>query len=158
MLYATVMSTHISSVCHCDSHRSHLLLCVSDFVFGSALILLPFLIAFLVVRRLHCIGSQKRLSNPTSAVLEERLATLEGGRGATTTSSGHAAQLLVLFTLCEPGSTIVASNKLYGGSITQFDKTIRKFGWNALFVDVEAEWRADRGVGWGCAAACARKS
>ena len=75
-----------------------------------------------------------RLSNPTTAVLEERLATLEGGRGATATASGHAAQLLVLFTLCEPGSKIVASDKLYGGSITQFDKTIKKFGWDCIFV------------------------
>ena len=78
-----------------------------------------------------------RLSNPTTAVLEERVATLEGGRGATCTSSGHAAQLLTLFTLMQPGDMLVASNKLYGGSITQFAKTIRKFGWRCEFVDAD---------------------
>jgi len=77
-----------------------------------------------------------RLSNPTVSALEERLANMEGGRGATCTSSGHAAQLLTLFALMQPGSTVVASNKLYGGSITQFGKTIKKFGWNCTFVDV----------------------
>ena len=63
-----------------------------------------------------------RLSNPTTAVLEERLAALEGGRGATCTASGHAAQLLALFALMGPGDKMVASNRLYGGSITQFGK------------------------------------
>ena len=53
-----------------------------------------------------------RLSNPTTAVLEERIATLEGGRGGTCTSSGHAAQLLALFPLMNPGDRMVASNKL----------------------------------------------
>jgi O-acetylhomoserine (thiol)-lyase len=77
-----------------------------------------------------------RLSNPTVSALEERLANMEGGRGATCTSSGHAAQIVTLFALMQPGSTIVASNKLYGGSITQFGKTIKKFGWNCIFVDV----------------------
>eukprot|EP00949_MAST-11_sp_MAST-11-sp1_P004025 g4025.t1 len=76
-----------------------------------------------------------RLSNPTTAVLEERLASLEGGRGATCTSSGHAAQMLALFPLMSPGDTLVASDKLYGGSITQFGKTFQKFGWNCEFVD-----------------------
>jgi O-acetylhomoserine (thiol)-lyase len=77
-----------------------------------------------------------RLSNPTVSALEERLANMEGGRGATCTASGHAAQLVTLFALMQPGSTVVASNKLYGGSITQFGKTIKKFGWNCTFVDV----------------------
>lgn len=76
-----------------------------------------------------------RLSNPTVSALEERLANMEGGRGATCTSSGHAAQLLTLFALMQPGNTIVSSNKLYGGSLTQFGKTIKKFGWNCIFVD-----------------------
>jgi len=78
-----------------------------------------------------------RLSNPTVAVLEERIATLEGGRGGTCTSSGHAAQLLALFTLMQPGDKMVSSNKLYGGSVTQFAKTIQKFGWECVFVDVD---------------------
>jgi len=77
-----------------------------------------------------------RLSNPTVSVLEERLANMEGGRGATCTSSGHAAQILTLFALMQPGDTIVASNKLYGGSLTQFGKTVKKFNWGCTFVDV----------------------
>merc|ERR1712176_770581 len=78
-----------------------------------------------------------RLSNPTVSALEERLANLEGGRGATCTSSGHAAQIVALFCLMQPGSRVVASNKLYGGSITQFGKTIKKFNWECTFVDVD---------------------
>ena len=78
-----------------------------------------------------------RLSNPTTAVLEERIAALEGGRGATCTASGHSAQLLALFALMEPGDRLVASDKLYGGSITQFGKTIQKFGWTCDFVDAD---------------------
>lgn len=77
-----------------------------------------------------------RLSNPTVSVLEERLANMEGGRGATCTASGHAAQILTLFALMQPGSKIVASNKLYGGSLTQFGKTVKKFDWGCIFVDV----------------------
>jgi len=78
-----------------------------------------------------------RLTNPTVSVLEERIANLEGGRGATCTSSGHAAQIVTLFCLMQPGDRIVASNKLYGGSITQFGKTIKKFNWECTFVDVD---------------------
>jgi len=76
-----------------------------------------------------------RLTNPTVSVLEERLAALEGGRGAVATASGHAAQLLAFFTFMEPGDRFVASNKLYGGSITQFGRSFKKFGWEADFVD-----------------------
>ncbi len=64
-----------------------------------------------------------RLGNPTVSALEERMASLEGGRGATAVSSGHAAQLLALFPLMEPNGEFVASTRLYGGSITQFGKT-----------------------------------
>ncbi len=78
-----------------------------------------------------------RLTNPTVAVLEERLASLEGGRGATCTASGHAAQQLALFPFMEPGAKIVASTRLYGGSITQFGKTFKKFGWQTEFVDTD---------------------
>src|SRR5512139_3695753 len=60
-----------------------------------------------------------RLHNPTVSVLEERLANLEGGRGAACAASGHAAQLLAFFTLLEPGDEIVAATRLYGGSVTQ---------------------------------------
>ena len=76
-----------------------------------------------------------RITNPTVAVLEERLATLEGGRGAVACASGHAAQVLAFFTLLEPGDEFVASRNLYGGSITQFTHTFRKLGWTAHLVD-----------------------
>ena len=78
-----------------------------------------------------------RLGNPTVSVLEERVAALEGGRGATATASGHAAQMLTMFTLMEPGASFVAANKLYGGSITQFMRTFQKFGWDCEMVDVD---------------------
>jgi O-acetylhomoserine (thiol)-lyase len=78
-----------------------------------------------------------RLTNPTNSVLEQRIAALEGGRGATCTSSGHAAQLLALFPLMEPGSRLVSSDKLYGGSLTQFSKTFQKFDWHCDFVNVD---------------------
>ena len=78
-----------------------------------------------------------RLTNPTVAVLEERLASLEGGRGATCCASGHAAQVLTFFPLMEPGDAFITSPRLYGGSITQFGKTFKKFGWQAHFVDVD---------------------
>ena len=79
-----------------------------------------------------------RLTNPTVAVLEERLANLEGGAGATATSSGHAAQLLALFPLMAPGDHIVASTKLYGGSLNQLGISFpRAFGWQPSFVDTD---------------------
>lgn len=76
-----------------------------------------------------------RLTNPTVSVFQDRVASLEGGVGATCTASGHSAQLLALFALMESGDDFVASNKLYGGSITQFGHTFKKFGWNVIFVD-----------------------
>ncbi len=76
-----------------------------------------------------------RLTNPTVSVLEERVAALEGGRGAICVASGHAAQVLAFFTFMEPGDHFVAANKLYGGSITQFGRSFRKFGWEATLVD-----------------------
>jgi len=78
-----------------------------------------------------------RLTNPTVAVLQERIATLEGGVGAVCCSSGHAAQILALFPLMAPGRNIVASSRLYGGTITQFSQTIKRFGWSAKFVDFD---------------------
>jgi O-acetylhomoserine (thiol)-lyase len=76
-----------------------------------------------------------RLTNPTVAALEERVAALEGGRGGTATASGHAAQILALFPLMQPGDEIVASSKLYGGSLNQMGHSYKKFGWQAQFVD-----------------------
>ena len=78
-----------------------------------------------------------RLTNPTNSALETRLATLEGGRGCTVTSSGHAAQVLALFPLMRPGNEVVASSRLYGGSIQQMRNTYPKFGWTANIVDAD---------------------
>lgn len=78
-----------------------------------------------------------RLTNPTVAVLQEKMAMLEGGQGAVCCSSGHAAQIMALFPLMGPGKNIVVSTRLYGGSITQFSQTIHRFGWSAKFVDFD---------------------
>ncbi|MGE5272024.1 MAG: O-acetylhomoserine aminocarboxypropyltransferase [Thiohalocapsa sp.] len=76
-----------------------------------------------------------RLTNPTVAVLEERIASLEGGRAAVAAASGHAAQFLVFFTLTSPGDEFLASRNLYGGSLTQFGLSFKKLGWTCHFVD-----------------------
>lgn len=76
-----------------------------------------------------------RLTNPTVAALEERVANLENGRGATACATGHAAQILGLFPLLSPGAHFVASRYLYGGSTTQFTHTFRNFGWDCSLVD-----------------------
>ena len=78
-----------------------------------------------------------RLTNPTVAVLQERIATLEGGVGAVCCSSGHAAQIMAIFPLMSPGMNIVASSRAYGGTITQFGQTIKRFGWSCTFVDFD---------------------
>ncbi len=78
-----------------------------------------------------------RLTNPTVSVLQERIATLEGGAGGVCCSSGHAAQIMALFPLMGPGKNLVTSNRLYGGTVTQFSNTIRRFGWSAKFVDID---------------------
>lgn len=78
-----------------------------------------------------------RLTNPTVAVLQERMATLEGGVGAVCTASGHSAQILALFPLMAPGRNVVVSTRLYGGTVTQMTQTIKRFGWSAKFVDFD---------------------
>ena len=78
-----------------------------------------------------------RLTNPTVSALAERVCALEGGAGAICCSSGHAAQIMALFPLMSPGKNVVASTRLYGGTIQQFSNTIRKFGWSAKFVDFD---------------------
>jgi len=78
-----------------------------------------------------------RLTNPSVAVLQERIATLEGGAGAVCCSSGHAAQIMALFPLMAPGCNVVVSTRLYGGTVTQFSQTIKRFGWSARFVDFD---------------------
>jgi O-acetylhomoserine (thiol)-lyase len=76
-----------------------------------------------------------RLTNPTVSVLEERVAALESGTAACATASGHAAQFIALLNLMRPGDELIASRKLYGGSITQFSETFPQFGWKVRFVD-----------------------
>ena len=78
-----------------------------------------------------------RLTNPTVSALADRVCALEGGAGAVCCSSGHAAQIMALFPLMGPGLNIVASSRLYGGTITQFSQTIKRFGWSAKFVDTD---------------------
>ena len=78
-----------------------------------------------------------RLTNPTVAALQARVAALEGGVGAVACSSGHAAQIMALFPLMAPGRNVVASTRLYGGTVTQLTQTIRRFGWSAKFVDFD---------------------
>ena len=78
-----------------------------------------------------------RLTNPTIGALQSRLAALEGGAGAVCCSSGHAAQIMALFPLMGPGKNIVASSRLYGGTITQFTQTFKRFGWSTKLIDTE---------------------
>ena len=75
-----------------------------------------------------------RIANPTVAVLEERMASLEGGLGAVATSSGQAAEFLTFACLAGAGDHIVATAGLYGGTITQLDVTLRRFGVDTTFV------------------------
>lgn len=76
-----------------------------------------------------------RLTNPTTAVLEQKVAALENGRAATAVASGHAAQAVAFHMLMSPGDHIVASRKLYGGSITQLGTSFKRFDWHTTFVD-----------------------
>jgi O-acetylhomoserine (thiol)-lyase len=76
-----------------------------------------------------------RIGNPTCAVLEERVAALEGGTAGLAVASGHAAQVIVMHALMMPGEEFVASKKLYGGSINQFNHSYKNFGWNVVWAD-----------------------
>jgi O-acetylhomoserine (thiol)-lyase len=76
-----------------------------------------------------------RLMNPTTDVLEQRIAALEGGVGGLATSSGHAAQAQAIFTLLNSGDHIVSSSRLYGGTYNQFKYTLSKLGIDVSFVD-----------------------
>src|ERR1700688_392746 len=76
-----------------------------------------------------------RIGNPTCAVLEERVAALEGGTAGLAVASGHAAQVVVMHNLMTPGEEFVASKKLYGGSINQFNHAFKNFGWNVVWAD-----------------------
>jgi len=76
-----------------------------------------------------------RLSNPTVAVFEERIASLEGGRAAVATGSGMSAQMIALLNVCEAGDQIVAARTLYGGTHTQLSVNFKKLGIDTVFVD-----------------------
>jgi O-acetylhomoserine (thiol)-lyase len=76
-----------------------------------------------------------RIMNPTTDVLEQRIADLEGGVGALASSSGHAAQTMTILTLCGAGDHIVSSSRLYGGTYSQFSSTFPRLGIDVTFVD-----------------------
>jgi len=76
-----------------------------------------------------------RIMNPTVAVLEERIAALEGGTAGLAASSGHAAQFLIFHTIMEPGAEFVAARQLYGGSVNQFGQAFRKYDWHVKWAD-----------------------
>jgi len=78
-----------------------------------------------------------RIMNPTQAVLEERLAALEGGTAALAVASGHAAQMLAFHTIMAPGENFVAARKLYGGSINQFGHAFKSFAWEVRWAEPE---------------------
>jgi len=79
-----------------------------------------------------------RITNPTVQALENKMALLDGGAGATATASGHAAQFLAFLPLLDAGHQFIASRNLYGGSITQFSQSFARLGWEAVFVDPTA--------------------
>jgi len=78
-----------------------------------------------------------RIMNPTQEALEGKIAALEGGSAALAVASGHAAQLLVMHCLMQPGDEFVAARQLYGGSINQFNHSFRSFGWNVAWADAD---------------------
>lgn len=79
-----------------------------------------------------------RISNPTVEVLENKIAALEGGVGALATSSGQAATLLSVLTICQSGENLIATGNIYGGTYTLLSSTLQKFGITTKFVDLEA--------------------
>jgi O-acetylhomoserine (thiol)-lyase len=87
-----------------------------------------------------------RIGNPTNAVLEERVAALEGGTAGLAVASGHAAQVLAFHALMTPGDEILASKKLYGGSINQLTHSFKNFGWNVVWADPDDVSSFERGV------------
>ncbi len=87
-----------------------------------------------------------RIGNPTTAVLEERVAALEGGTAALAVASGHAAQVTALQQLLRPGEEFIAARKLYGGSINQFTHAFKSFGWNVVWADPDDISTFDKAV------------
>lgn len=87
-----------------------------------------------------------RIGNPTNAVLEGRIAALEGGTAALAVASGHAAQAVTFQALMQPGDEFVAARQLYGGSINQFNHTFKSFGWNVVWADATDIASFERGL------------
>ena len=87
-----------------------------------------------------------RIGNPTCAVLEERVAALEGGTAGLAVASGHAAQVIIMHSLMRPGDEFVASRKLYGGSINQFNHAFKNFDWNVVWADPDDIGTFERAV------------
>src|SRR5262245_49346919 len=87
-----------------------------------------------------------RIGNPTNAVLEERVAALEGGTAGLAVASGHAAQVIVMHCLMRPGDEFVAAKKLYGGSINQFNHAFKNFGWNVVWAEPDDIGTFERAV------------
>jgi O-acetylhomoserine (thiol)-lyase len=88
-----------------------------------------------------------RIMNPTQAVLESKVAALEGGTAALAVASGHAAQLLTFHTILQPGDEFVAARQLYGGSINQFNHSFKSFGWHVVWADGEDLASIEKAVG-----------
>jgi O-acetylhomoserine (thiol)-lyase len=88
-----------------------------------------------------------RITNPTVAALEKKLAALEGGVGATCAASGHAAQILALLPLMNTGDHIVAARQLYGGSVAQFAYVFKRFGWRSTLIDAREPISVERAIG-----------
>src|SRR6266403_1444026 len=87
-----------------------------------------------------------RIGNPTNAVLEERVAALEGGTAGLAVASGHAAQVVAMHCLMQPGEEFVAAKKLYGGSINQFNHAFKNFGWNVVWAEPDDIGTFERAV------------
>ena len=88
-----------------------------------------------------------RIMSPTSDVLEQRIAALEGGTAALAVASGHAAQVVILHALMQPGDEFVAARQLYGGSINQFNHSFKSFGWNVKWADIDDIASFEQAVG-----------
>jgi len=78
-----------------------------------------------------------RIGNPTCDAVEAKIAALEGGMGALTVASGHAAQMIAFTNLMNAGDNFVSTKQLYGGSVTQFGRQFKQFGWEVRFCDVD---------------------
>src|SRR5262249_57342789 len=99
------------------------------------------------VFRMQTFGNiYSRIGQPPSAVREERVAALEGGPAGLAAASGHGAQIIVFHCLMQPGDEFVASKKLYGGSINQFNHAFKNYGWNVVWAEPDDIGTFERAV------------